>query len=38
MVTDACVWGRPDGKKKAYAKLHPDQDALDVAATKLSIV
>ena len=29
---------RPDGTKKAYARLTPDQDALDVAATKLSIV
>ncbi|KAF2666305.1 hypothetical protein BT63DRAFT_482075 [Microthyrium microscopicum] len=29
---------RPDGTKKAYAKLTPDVDALDIAATKLSIV
>jgi len=29
---------RPDGTKKAYARLTPDLDALDVAATKLSIV
>jgi large subunit ribosomal protein L23Ae len=29
---------RPDGSKKAYAKLTPDVDALDIAATKLSIV
>ncbi|MCJ1293493.1 60S ribosomal protein L25 [Xylographa carneopallida] len=29
---------RPDGSKKAYARLTPDVDALDVAATKLSIV
>jgi len=29
---------RPDGSKKAYAKLTPDQDALDIAAGKLNIV
>jgi large subunit ribosomal protein L23Ae len=29
---------RPDGSKKAYVKLTPDVDALDIAATKLSIV
>jgi large subunit ribosomal protein L23Ae len=29
---------RPDGSKKAYCKLTPDQDALDVAAAKLNIV
>jgi len=29
---------RPDGSKKAYAKLTPDLDALDIAANKLSIV
>jgi large subunit ribosomal protein L23Ae len=29
---------RPDGSKKAYARLTPDVDALDIAATKLSIV
>ncbi|KAI4151901.1 MAG: hypothetical protein LQ340_003221 [Diploschistes diacapsis] len=29
---------RPDGSKKAYCRLTPDQDALDIAATKLSIV
>ncbi|KAL8841596.1 MAG: hypothetical protein Q9180_001523 [Flavoplaca navasiana] len=29
---------RPDGTKKAYARLTPDVDALDIAATKLSIV
>jgi large subunit ribosomal protein L23Ae len=29
---------RPDGKKKAFARLTPDVDALDIAATKLSIV
>ena len=32
-----CLWacakvtGRPDGKKKAYVRLTPDHDALDVA-------
>jgi large subunit ribosomal protein L23Ae len=29
---------RPDGKKKAFARLSADVDALDIAATKLSIV
>jgi large subunit ribosomal protein L23Ae len=29
---------RPDGTKKAYCRLTPDVDALDIAATKLSIV
>jgi large subunit ribosomal protein L23Ae len=29
---------RPDGTKKAYARLTSDLDALDVAANKLSIV
>ncbi|KAL1616223.1 putative 60s ribosomal protein l25 [Diplodia seriata] len=29
---------RPDGKKKAFARLTPDVDALDIAATKLQIV
>ncbi|KAF2457140.1 60S ribosomal protein L23-like protein [Lineolata rhizophorae] len=29
---------RPDGKKKAFARLTSDVDALDIAATKLSIV
>nr|POE65173.1 60s ribosomal protein l25 [Quercus suber] len=29
---------RPDGSKKAFAKLTPDVDALDIAATKLAIV
>jgi large subunit ribosomal protein L23Ae len=29
---------RPDGSKKAYARLTPDIDALDIAATKLNIV
>lgn len=29
---------RPDGSKKAFAKLTKDVDALDIAATKLSIV
>jgi len=29
---------KPNGTKKAFARLTPDQDALDIAATKLSIV
>ncbi|KAF2484586.1 60S ribosomal protein L23 [Neohortaea acidophila] len=29
---------RPDGSKKAFAKLTADVDALDIAATKLQIV
>ncbi|KAF2718362.1 hypothetical protein K431DRAFT_275010 [Polychaeton citri CBS 116435] len=29
---------KPDGRKKAFAKLTPDVDALDIAATKLAIV
>lgn len=29
---------RPDGSKKAFARLTKDVDALDIAATKLSIV
>jgi len=29
---------RPDGTKKAFARLTPDVDALDIAATKLNIV
>jgi large subunit ribosomal protein L23Ae len=29
---------RPDGSKKAFARLTADVDALDIAATKLSIV
>ena len=32
------VMDRPDGSKKAYARLTPDVDALDIAATKLNIV
>lgn len=28
----------PDGQKKAYARLTPDVDALDIAATKLALV
>ena len=32
------VLDRPDGSKKAYARLTPDVDALDIAATKLNIV
>lgn len=33
---DSCY--RPDGSKKAFARLTKDVDALDIAATKLSIV
>ena len=29
---------RPDGTKKAFVRLTPDVDALDIAATKLNIV
>jgi large subunit ribosomal protein L23Ae len=29
---------RPDGSKKAFARLTTDVDALDIAATKLAIV
>ncbi|KAF4551601.1 60S ribosomal protein L25 [Elsinoe fawcettii] len=29
---------RPDGTKKAFARLTPDTDALDIAASKLAIV
>lgn len=29
---------RPDGSKKAFARLTKDVDALDIAATKLAIV
>jgi large subunit ribosomal protein L23Ae len=29
---------RPDGTKKAYARLTPDVDALDIAASKLALV
>ncbi|KAG3196283.1 hypothetical protein PC129_g24718 [Phytophthora cactorum] len=29
---------RPDGAKKAYARLTPDVEALDIAANKLSLV
>ena len=36
-MTDFCL-NRPDGSKKAYARLTPDVDALDIAATKLNIV
>lgn len=28
----------PDGTKKAFARLTPDVDALDIAATKLGLV
>lgn len=33
-----CVMHRPDGTKKAFARLTTDVDALDIAATKLAIV
>lgn len=29
---------RPDGTKKAYCRLTPDVDALDIAASKLALV
>ncbi|KAK7512420.1 putative 60S ribosomal protein L25 [Phyllosticta citricarpa] len=29
---------RPDGRKKAFVRLTPDADALDIAASKLNIV
>ncbi|KAK4242621.1 putative ribosomal protein L23 [Achaetomium macrosporum] len=29
---------RPDGSKKAFARLTPDVDALDIAATKLNLL
>lgn len=32
------VQTRPDGSKKAYVRLTPDVDALDIAANKLSLV
>ena len=32
------IFSRPDGTKKAFARLTPDVDALDIAATKLAIV
>lgn len=45
LETDAKVVGQvltfytsPDGSKKAYARLTPDVDALDIAATKLALV
>lgn len=28
----------PDGRKKAFVRLTPDADALDIAASKLNIV
>jgi hypothetical protein len=31
------LFNRPDGKKKAYVKLTPDYDALDVA-NKIGII
>lgn len=38
MTGDKSNFSRPDGSKKAYARLTPDVDALDIAATKLAIV
>lgn len=32
------ILNSPDGSKKVYARLTPDVDALDIAATKLAIV
>ena len=37
-VANVDGFDRPDGTKKAYARLTPDVDALDIAATKLAIV
>lgn len=38
-LTNDCMTAcRPDGKKKAFLRLTPDVDALDIAATKLAIV
>lgn len=34
----ANIFFSPDGTKKAFARLTPDVDALDIAATKLAIV
>lgn len=31
-------YSSPDGSKKAYVRLTPDVDALDIAATKLALV
>jgi len=45
MIKRARIWEiftylqvRPDGSKKAFARLTADVDALDIAATKLAIV
>lgn len=37
-VSNSNCFHRPDGSKKVYARLTPDVDALDIAATKLAIV
>lgn len=37
-VSNPYILNRPDGSKKVYARLTPDVDALDIAATKLAIV
>lgn len=38
VVANSLSFNRPDGSKKAFAKLTSDVDALDIAATKLAIV
>ncbi len=38
LVGQLTVIARPDGSKKAFARLTADVDALDIAATKLAIV
>ena len=37
LLSSNMCWCRPDGKKKAYVKLTPDYDALDVA-NKIGII
>jgi large subunit ribosomal protein L23Ae len=37
MMLSNILFHRPDGKKKAYVKLTPDYDALDVA-NKIGII
>ena len=29
---------RPDGSKKAYARLTPDHEAIDIASEKLNLI
>ena len=38
VIDDDAFVNRPDGSKKAFARLTSDVDALDIAATKLAIV